>query len=169
MKLYLLRHAEAEPHAGATSDEARQLTERGKDRIAQAARGLRRLGVEFDALLSSPLTRALQTAEIVAAEYNNSPPVQTMLELATGVAPAKVVAAFASMGDHREVMVVGHEPQLSAVASLLLTGSSERVSMQLKKGSCVALELPERSERGAGELLWMMTQGQLRKLRKRPS
>ena len=54
MKLYVLRHAEAEPGAGGTSDEMRQLTERGKARMAEAARGMRRLGLEFDAILTSP-------------------------------------------------------------------------------------------------------------------
>jgi len=169
MKLYVLRHAEAEPGAGGMSDEARQLTERGKERMAEAARGMRRLGLEFDAILTSPLARAVQTAEIVAAEYENDPPPQTLLELATGAAPAQVVAALAPFARQEQVMIVGHEPQLSAVVSILLTGSPERVNLLFKKGGCVALELAERPERGGGELLWMMTQGQLRKLRKRPS
>ncbi len=169
MKLYVLRHAEAEPGAGGTSDEARQLTERGKARMAEAARGMRRLGLEFDAILTSPLSRARQTAEIVAAEYDNQPPPQTVLELATAVAPARAVAALAPVAHHEQIMIVGHEPQLSGIVSILLTGAPERVNLQFKKGGCVALALSERPERGGSELLWMMTQGQLRKLRKRPS
>ena len=169
MKLYVLRHAEAEPGAGGTSDEARQLTERGRERMAEAARGMHRLGLEFDAILTSPLARALQTAAIVAAEYANQPPPQTLLELATGVAPARVVAALAPLARHEAIMIVGHEPQLSALVSLLLAGSPEQVNLQFTKGGCVALELSERPERGGSELLWMMTMGQLRKLRKRPA
>src|SRR5208283_3739184 len=103
MKLYVLRHAEAEPGAGGTSDEARQLTERGKARMAEAARGMRRLGLEFDAILTSPLARARQTAEIVAAEYDNQPPPQTVLELATAVPPARAVAALAPFAHHEQV------------------------------------------------------------------
>lgn len=169
MKLYVLRHAEAAPQGSGASDEARQLTERGKARMAEAARGLRRLGLEFDAILTSPFARALQTAAIVAAEYDNNPVPQSLPELATGVAAARVVAALAPLARHAQVLIVGHEPQLSGVVSLLLTGSSERVNLQFKKGGCVALELPERSARRSSELLWMMTQGQLRKLRKRPT
>jgi phosphohistidine phosphatase len=169
MKLYVLRHAEAEPATGGMSDEERQLTEQGKERMAQAARGMRRLGLEFDAIMTSPLARARQTAEIVATEYNDEPSPQTMLELAAGTSAARAVAALAPLARHERIMIVGHEPQLSAIVSILLTGSSERVSLQFKKGGCVALELPERAERAPSELLWMMTQGQLRKLRKRTS
>lgn len=169
MKLYLLRHAEAEPATGATNDEARHLTERGQQRTAEAAGGMRRMGLEFDALLTSPVTRAAETAAIVAAAYDNDPPPQTVLELAIGVAPAQAVAALASFARHEQVVAVGHEPQLSEVVSLLLSGAAERVHLDFKKGGVVALELPARPERGGAVLLWMMTQGQLRKLRKRPS
>ena len=138
MKLYVLRHAQAEPGAGGISDEARQLTDRGKERMAEAARGMRRLGLEFDAILASPLARAAQTAEIVAATYDHDPPPQTLAALATGVNPAQAVAALAPFAHYEQVMIVGHEPQLSAIVSILLTGSAERVTLQFTKGGCVA-------------------------------
>jgi phosphohistidine phosphatase len=169
MKLYVVRHAQAEPNAGGISDEARQLTDRGKERMTQAARGMRRLGLEFDAILTSPLARAAQTADIISEAYDHEPAPQILAALATGVAPAQAVAALAPYAKSEQVMIVGHEPQLSAIVSILLTGASDRVTLEFTKGGCVALELSEKPERGASELLWMLTQSQLRKLRKKPS
>ncbi len=169
MNLYVLRHAEAEPSANGGSDDARRLTERGRVRSAEAARGMRRLGLKFDAILTSPAARAAQTAEIVSAAYNHKPPPQNLPALGIGVAPAQMVAALAAFARQEEVMIVGHEPQLSEVVSILLAGSPDRIHLQFKKGACVALALGDHAERGGGELLWMMTQGQLRKFRKRAS
>ncbi len=102
MKLYVLRHAEAEDRGPGVEDGARRLTTRGKTRMREAAQGLQRLGVKFDAMLTSPLARAAETAAIVAAAYNNEPPPQVLADLATGVAPAELVTAmlpFTRRGD----------------------------------------------------------------------
>jgi phosphohistidine phosphatase SixA len=63
------------------------------------------------------------------------------------------------------VLLVGHEPTLSRLASLMLTGSSESVSIRLKQGGVIALEFPDRVERGAAQLRWMLTQRQMRQQR----
>jgi len=63
-------------------------------------------------------------------------------------------------------LIVGHEPQLSGLVSLLLTGSPDGLHLRFKKGACVALSVPKRFERGGAELGWMLTQRQLRRLRK---
>ena len=79
------------------------------------------------------------------------------------------MAALAPFGRDDSVLIVGHEPQLSALVSILLTGEPDGMHLPglLRKGGCVALELPAKNiERGAAEMLWMMTQRQLRKLRK---
>jgi phosphohistidine phosphatase len=164
MKLYVLRHAEAEEGVPGVEDGARRLTARGKARIRDAAKGLRRLGVTFDMLLTSPLARAAETAAIVAAVYNDEPRPQVLADLATGVASAQLVTAMVPVSQHGDLMVVGHEPQLSELVSLLLTGSPDSVHSQIRKGGCVALEMPGRLDRYDGQLLWMLTQRQLRKL-----
>jgi phosphohistidine phosphatase len=164
MKLYVLRHAEAEESGPAVEDGARRLTARGKTRMREAAKGLQRLGVTFDTLLTSPLARAAETAAIVAAAYSNEPPPQVLADLATGVAPAELVTAMVPFTRHGDLMVVGHEPQLSELVSLLLTGSPDSVHSHFSKGGCVALEMPGRLDRYDGQLLWMLTQRQLRKL-----
>ncbi len=166
MILYIMRHATAEEAASDGDDGARRLTSRSRDRMGEAAAGMRTLGLKFDVILTSPLARAAETAELVSAAYGNEPAPQVLPALATGVAPAEVVSALKQFARYGEVMVVGHEPQLSNLASLLLTGSNDLVHLRLKTGSCVSLELPQRFDRGGGELRWMLTHRQLRRLRK---
>ena len=168
MMLYILRHAAAEESAssGGGDDGARKLTERSREKMPGAAAGLRAMGLKFDAILTSLLVRAAQTAEIVSAAYENTPPPQVLPALATGVAPADAVAALRAFAKHDEVMIVGHEPQLSAIASILLTGAGDVAHLKLKTGGCIAIDLPARFERGGGELRWMLTHRQLRQMRK---
>ncbi len=166
MILYILRHGIAEDTAESGDDGARKLTPKGRDKMRDAAEGMREFGLKFEAILTSPLARATETAEMVAAAYANTPPPQVLPALATGVPPAEAVAALRPFAKHKHVMIVGHEPQLSAVASLLLTGSTDAAKMSLKKGGCIALDVPARPDKGGAELLWMLTPRQLRKLRK---
>lgn len=166
MKLYVLRHAEAEEQLPGKDDAARRLTARGAARMLAAARGMRRMRLAFDRLLTSPVTRAAATAAIVASVYGSDSSPQTLPALATGVEPGEAVAALAKVARCEALMIVGHEPQLSEIVSLLLTGSASLVHSQFKKGGCVALELPDRVGHGPAELLWMMTNRQLRNARK---
>jgi len=165
VNLYIMRHAEAEDEAESGGDEARPLTVRGRERTRDAAGGLRALGLRFDAILSSSLLRAAETAELVADEYANNPLPQVLPALSPDVSPREALAALTPFARHGEVLIVGHEPQLSRLVGLLLT-SSGAVAIRFKKGACVALDLPKAIEPGAGELRWMLTQRQLRKLRK---
>ena len=142
MMLYILRHATAEEAASSGDDGARKLTERSKEKMRGAASGLRAMGLKFDVILTSPLARAAETAEIVSAAYENIPPPQVLPALATGVAATDAVTALRAFSKHENVMIVGHEPQLSAVASILLTGASDVVHLKLKTGGCIAIDLP---------------------------
>lgn len=166
MNLYILRHGEAEEHTETGDDDARHLTPRGKEKVRVAAVGIRSIGLKFGAILTSPLPRAAETADMLAAAYTNDPPPQILPALAAGVAPAEAIAALVPFARHDDLLIVGHEPQLSAIASILLTGTADALHIRLKKGGCVALELPKRFERGSAELRWMMTPRQLRRLRK---
>jgi phosphohistidine phosphatase len=166
MMLYILRHAAAEEAASSGDDGARKLSERSKEKMLGAAAGLRAMGLKFDAILTSPLVRATETAELVASAYDNSPPPQVVPALATGIAATDAVAALRAFSRHDEVMIVGHEPQLSAIASILLTGAGDAAHLKLKTGGCIAIDLPARFERGGGELRWMLTHRQLRQMRK---
>jgi phosphohistidine phosphatase len=165
MNLYIMRHAEAEEQTESGGDEARPLTMRGRERTRDAAGGLRALGLRFGAILSSPLRRAAETAELVADEYANNPPPQVLPPLSPDVSPHQALTALAPFTHHGEVLVVGHEPQLSKLVALLTT-SEGAVAIRLKKGACVALNLPKTIEPGAAELRWLLTQRHLRKLGK---
>jgi phosphohistidine phosphatase len=160
-----MRHAEAEDSAESGTDEARTLTVRGRERTRDAASGLRAINPNFDCILTSPLVRATQTADLVAEAYSNNPHPQVLPALSPDVSPREAISAFAPFARHGKVLVVGHEPQLSKLVALMLTPDGI-VSIRFKKGACVAVDLPRAVEPGAGELLWMLTQRQLRKLRK---
>jgi phosphohistidine phosphatase len=131
-----------------------------------AAKGLQRLGTRFDLLLSSPVVRAAATAGIIASVYGDKPKPQELSALATGIAPGDALSGVARFTRLNGIMMVGHEPQLSGLVSLLLTGSAESMRSQLKKGGCVALEVADKVEPGSAELLWVLTNRQLRSLRK---
>ena len=166
MILYILRHGIAEDAPVEGDDGARKLTPKGREKMRDAAEGMRNFGLKFDAILTSPLARATETAEIVAAAYANTPPPQVLPALATGVPPAEAVTALRAFAKLKRVMIVGHEPQLSTMAAMVMTGSPEGAKLELKKGGCIALHVPARPDKGGAELMWMLTPRQLRTLRK---
>lgn len=166
MMLYVLRHGEAEAASENGEDAARRLTSRGRDRMRAAAVGMRALKLRFDAIVTSPLVRAAETAEIVAVCCGCSDPPHVLDALSGVTPPNELASALAPFAHNENVLVVGHEPQLGSLVSVLLTGSANGFHVKLKRGGCVALELPNHFERGGAELRWMMTQRQLRHLRK---
>jgi phosphohistidine phosphatase len=123
--IWLLRHGDAEPHGG--DDASRQLTEKGKKQAEAAGKAIAALGIEIEACLTSPKVRALQTAKIACAPLGMEPEVAE--ELRGGLIDVRELAAG------REVLLVGHEPDLSnAVAEL--TGGR----VKLKKGGLAGIE-----------------------------
>ena len=112
MRVYVVRHAEAAP---GEPDELRRLTPYGRE---QARRLRDELATEFDAVLSSPLLRARETAELIAAR-----PPEPDERLAPGASETDVRAAVAGRGD--TVLVVGHQPDCSRIVAAL-TGAEER-------------------------------------------
>jgi phosphohistidine phosphatase len=165
MMLFIMRHGLAEEPTPKGDDSARKLTAKGSAKIRKAAAGLRAAGFAFNMILTSPIPRAMETAELVAKELGGPKP-KTVPELATGIAPAGLLEALIKLKLPESVLIVGHEPTLSRLASLMLTGSSESAGIKLKQGGIIALEFPDRTEGGAANLRWMMTQRQLRELRK---
>jgi phosphohistidine phosphatase len=162
--LYLMRHGLAEEPTPKGDDGARKLTPKGADKIRKAAAGMRAASLAFDMILTSPAARAAETAEIVANELGGPKP-KAVPELSTGASPANALEALIKLRLPESVVVVGHEPTLSRLASLMLTGSSESIGIKLKQGGVIALEFPDRVEQGAAQLRWMMSQRQLRQLR----
>ncbi len=168
MILYVLRHGIAEDAAPEGDDGARRLTPGGRAKLARAARGMQRLGLAFDAVWTSPLVRAVETATIVVEAHGGAIVPQVVPALTTGVAPAETLRALRVAAGREHVLVVGHEPGLSGLVSLVCTGSASALGLVLKKGGLVAIELPEPRPRGGatgrGVLRWMLTPRQLRRL-----
>jgi phosphohistidine phosphatase len=165
MMIYIMRHGLAEDPTPKSDDGVRKLTAKGAEKIRKAAAGMRAIGLAFEMILSSPIPRAMETAEIVANELGGSVKPRATPELTTGSSPAKALEAIAKLHLPEEVLIVGHEPTLSRLASLLLSGSSESVGIRLKQGGVIALEIPDRVEAGAADLRWMLTQRQMRQFR----
>jgi phosphohistidine phosphatase len=168
MNLYLLRHGEAGKRVDDTpeGDANRSLTEEGRRRVERGVRGLRAVDAAFDAILSSPLLRALQTAQIVADAFRAQSVLETTPHLAPGGDPDKLLDQVAGGGGlHKGVLLVGHEPDLGQLASRLLFGEAASC-LRLKKGGLIklAVSLPYSSR--CAELRWLLTPRQLVRLGK---
>jgi phosphohistidine phosphatase len=166
MMLYIQRHASAEEAADGMQDDDRKLLTRSREKTAQAADGLRAMGVTLDAILTSPIARAAATAKIVAAAYHGAPEPQVLSALGAGTSVRQLVAALRPFSKLDSIMIVGHEPQLSAFASMMLTGTPAAVSLKLKTGGCIALEFESKFEPRQAVLRWMATNRMLRQAAK---
>jgi len=164
MNLYLVRHGVAEDAPPGGDDRARRLTARGKAKMREAAAGLKALGLEVDAILTSPLPRAAETAAIVAAALGGGLEPRPLDALATGVTAPETLRALRPFARHAGLVLVGHEPTLSALAALLLTGSTGGAVLALRKGGVIALGLEQLFPPRGATLLWMLTPRQLRQL-----
>jgi phosphohistidine phosphatase len=147
-QLWLLRHAEAEPH-GTREDSQRGLTERGERQARAAGIALARLGASFETVLFSPKVRARQTAELAAEAWPEAERERLVMHagLAAGFDGAQALDAIAGLGADGRLLLVGHEPDMSRVLADL-TGARADV----KKGGVAAVRL----EGAGGELLALM-------------
>lgn len=167
MQLLVVRHAIAEDREEfartGQEDAFRPLTSRGRRRMRRAARGLHTLVPRLGVLASSPLTRAFQTAEILAEEYGGVE-IETFTECSPGMHPSMLLDRLRSLGPVDDpVAVVGHEPDLGELASWLLSGRS-RSFVTLKKGAACLLEFDGLPEPERGTLLWSLAPAHLRGL-----
>ena len=161
--LYIVRHAIAADRSDKWPNDAeRPVTPEGAARMRANAKGLAALDVEPDVILSSPLLRALQTAEILAKILSSSPRLVTAPALAPGGTPANVAAALASIGKAASIAVVGHEPGLGELAAWLI---GARRPLPFKKGGVCRIDLAEWPPVArSGTLLWLATPKMLRAL-----
>lgn len=158
MDLLVLRHAIAVPHGseGYERDSDRPLTPKGAKKMLRIAQGMERLGLEIDVLLTSPFPRALQTAEIVARVFKLKNDLILTSHLAVGGDPEKLVREIAdNHGSGGRIMICGHEPYLSELISVLLSGSSD-IDMTMKKGGLCKLSTPRLIYGRCAILEWML-------------
>lgn len=164
MNLHLLRHGIAEDQSaviGGGRDAARALTEEGRTKLRRIVRAWEALGLEFDLVFSSPYVRARQTAEIVLERLAGRAKLRFSEHLVPGGDGRALVEELGKVRPAPEnVLLVGHEPQLSTLASLLLSGGPG-CSLTLKKGGLCRLAV-ERLEAGrCASLEWWLTPKQM--------
>jgi phosphohistidine phosphatase len=166
VQLLVIRHAVAEEReafaATGRDDSLRPLTEDGARKMRRVARGLRQVVPTIGVLVTSPFTRAAQTADIVAAEYGLDG-VQSDSVLEPERPVAEVVAWLRRVASSPLLAVVGHEPQLGRLVTYLL-GGGDRTGVVLKKGGACLLEFDDTPRAGAGRLVWSVPPSVLRDL-----
>lgn len=146
MNLYLLRHADAETIAD--TDDARPLSEKGRAQARKVGEFCKRHGIAVSSILTSPLPRAQQTAELVNAALGAE--LTTVPWLESGMRAPAAIAELQKLPGHRAIMIVGHEPDFSALAAHLL-GLPVGENINIRKASLTLLEM-DLVERGAARL-----------------
>lgn len=157
MDIYLVRHAVAEERDAARwpDDSIRPSTAAGATVFIQAARGLRQLVPAVEVVLSSPYTRAWQTAQILHDEcrWPSPQPCDALLPRPASDA----LELLARWGGSGPVALVGHGPHLPALAALLLAGPDAAVEVELEKGGAICLAYPSKPGADRAQLRWSVT------------
>jgi phosphohistidine phosphatase len=163
MILYVMRHAEAVEESETLQDEWRYLTEKGRSAAEKMSSEIVKIGPKPRLTVTSPLTRAVQTAEIAAEKACRKNVVVASGLLLPGADISDLVTYLKECKECKKakrVLLVGHEPQLGSLVEALLGRQDEAIS--LKKGACVALELdPDKDDTSAG-FLWYLAPGKKR-------
>ena len=151
MELYLLRHGRAaEPREWRGSDFDRPLTDDGRERMMREAKGIVQLVPVLDRIVTSPLVRARQTADIVAGALAMQDRLDEDERLGAGFDLDRLANILRAHDGARALMLVGHEPAMSATIGRLIGGGA----VDVKKGSLARVDLPDPA-RLAGELVWL--------------
>jgi len=161
MELILMRHGIAEDREEFLKknqeDHVRPLTLKGRKRVQKIAMQLCNWYSEVDLIVSSPFTRARQTAEIVSQIFMDTKVIEAA-ELVPSSPPQAYMRWLRSHGDeHKRVVAVGHEPQLSVLASFLMADQMEPF-LEIKKGGLLCLEIEsfKNIAPGTAKLLWLV-------------
>lgn len=163
MDLYILRHAIAQERTapGIKSDFDRPLTPEGEQKLRRVTKAMRNLELSFDLILSSPYVRARETAELVAAAFGISKNLKLRDNLGADGNPREFVAELAVwQPTPQTVLVVGHEPYLSTMATLLLTGALKSC-ITLKKAGLCKLSIESLRVGRCARLEWLLTPRQM--------
>ena len=166
MDVYVLRHgvADERDYQKYPDDDLRPLISKGIDKLVRQARGLKALGFSVDVAISSPLVRAVQTAEVVIAQLEFTGGLAYSEALAPEAHPYLLLEELARKYPSVErVMVVGHEPHMSSFVSMVVTGDPNGL-IRLKKGALCKLRIPRLDGVKSGWLEWLLTPDQMIKM-----
>ena len=163
LDLYLVRHAiAAERGPNYPDDRKRPLTTEGIARFKRAVEGLKDLDVIIDLVLTSPLTRATHTAELLVSGVAGKPRLDVVEALAPGGRATQLLEAIAKYSKRsKHIALVGHEPDLGELAARLLRA---RGTIEFKKGAICCIELDGAMPTGPGTLKWLLPPRALRKI-----
>lgn len=158
-----MRHAVAAERGSAWPDDnVRPLTPDGASKFRKEVEGLAAFGVEIDIILTSPLVRCRQTADLLAAGLPGKPRVQAIDALAPGAGHSAVIAEVARIAKRPRIALVGHEPDMGVLAARLI---GARKPIQFRKGAVCRIDLDSLPPGGPGQLRWFATPRMLRRLR----
>jgi len=162
VQLYLIRHGIAAERGEAYPDDTkRPLTADGISRLRKQARGLNALRVSFDVIVSSPLVRTRETADIVSDELKGKPDVVLSDALAPDGTSADVIRELARYAKKHAVALVGHEPNLGELAARLI---GARRALEFRKGAVCRIDVETLPPKGAGSLRYFLPPRLLRQL-----
>lgn len=160
IELYLIRHGIAEERGPEWPDDTeRPLTAEGKKRLREEARGLAKLGLRLDVMLTSPLTRARQTASVLAKGLPGRCPVEFMDALSPGSSYRRFLHELSAHAGRERIGCVGHEPDIGEFAARLIGASR---ALAFKKGAVCRIDLDALPPSGPGALRWLATPRLLR-------
>jgi len=160
MILYVVRHAEAVEGSDALQDQWRYLTEKGRSAAKKMSSSIAKYGPKPRLTITSPLTRAVQTAEIAAEKACRKNVVVASELLLPGADISELVTQLKGCGDAKRVMLVGHEPQLGSLVAVLL--GHEDGTASLEKGACVTLKFDPGATDKSASFLWYLAPGKKR-------
>lgn len=165
MNLFILRHGIAvEPGTPGYQDSERPLIPKGRRQLNKIADAMRAMKLSFDVILSSPLVRARQTAEIVAADLKAKKRLAFADELKPGGDVKKLVQKINTLKPRPEnIILVGHEPSLSWLISLFITGETD-AGIVLKKSGLAKLETDKLRAGRCAALAWLLTPAQMKRM-----
>lgn len=162
LELYLVRHAIAANRGDEYPDDSkRPLTSEGISRFRKEAKALDALGVSVALILSSPLVRARQTADILSESLEGKPAVVNTDSLAPAGTPAAVMQDLSRHAKKGPIALVGHEPNIGELAGRLI---GSRTALEFKKGAICRIDFEVLPPKGSGYLRWFIPPRMLRKL-----
>jgi phosphohistidine phosphatase len=161
-ELYLVRHGVAADRGPEYPDDSvRPLTTEGMARLRRQAAGLDVIGVKLDVILTSPLVRARQTADLLAARLLRKGDVVVTPSLAPSAPASALTDELGRLHGRKRIALVGHEPDLGELAARLL---GTQAPVPFKKGGVCRIDFNGARSKGAGTLVWMLTPKMLRLL-----
>jgi len=158
VKIIFIRHAAAIERSADIAEERRYLTPKGRDFFRETARILLKKGIEPDLILTSPLLRAVQTADILAERLRFKGPLEAVDALAPGFDCTRLRKLINHYRQINELIIVGHEPDLSTVVAALL---GLRKGFNFKKGSAIRLNIKSAELPGSAVFKWLAVGSEL--------